>query len=174
MNFFELIKSRRSVRVFKKQKMEKEKLIKILEAANSAPSAGDLQSYEIYLIKSQEMKEQLSKAALGQSQIANAAAVLVFCASSKRALSKYGGRGTELYSIQDATIACAYAQLAVTELGLSSVWVGAFYEKEVANIIKSGPQERPVALLPIGYPAKKPNATPRRQLKELVHEEGEQ
>ena len=171
MEFFDLIKSRRSVRAFKKQKVEREKLTKILEAANSAPSAGDLQSYEIYVVRSQEKKEQLSKAALGQSQVADAAVVLVFCASPKRALLKYGGRGTELYSIQDATIACAYAQLAVAELGLSSVWVGAFYEKEVANVIKAGAHERPVALLPIGYPAEKPKATQRRRLKDLVHEE---
>jgi nitroreductase len=126
MDFFELIRSRHSVRSFKKQAVEEEKIKKILDAANSAPSAGNLQSYEIYVVRSQDMKSNISKVALDQPSIREADVLLVFCANMKKAIAKYGGRGTELYCIQDATIACAYAQLAAADLGLGSVWVGHF------------------------------------------------
>lgn len=52
MDFFEVIRERRSVRVFQKKGVEEEKIKAILEAANAAPSAGDLQAYEIYLARS--------------------------------------------------------------------------------------------------------------------------
>jgi len=172
MEFFELIKERRSIRRFKKQAIEEEKLKKILEAANSAPSAGNLQSYDIYLIKSLDKKSKISYAALNQPSLINADILLVFCANPKKVTSKYGGRGTDLYCIQDATIACTYAQLAATDLGLASVWVGAFYETKVAEIIGADPElDRPVAILTLGYPDEKPTKSARRPLKDLVHDE---
>ena len=172
MDFFDLIKERRSVRSFKKQEVGEVKLKKILEAANSAPSAGNIQSYEIYVIKSKEKKEKLSTAALCQPSIKEAPIVLVFCANMKRGMSKYGARGAEMYCVQDATIACAYAQLAAADLGLGSVWVGAFYEMQAGEVIGVDQKfERPIIMLPIGYPVEKPKATPRRKLDDLVHKE---
>ena len=100
----------------------------------------------------------------------SAPVVLAFCAHPRRSAAKYGRRGEELYCVQDATIACAYAQLAATALGLGSVWVGAFDTDAVAQAIGARRDWRPVALLPIGYPAESPEATPRRSLNELVHE----
>jgi len=172
MEFFDLIKERRSIREFKKQAVEEGKIKKILEAANSAPSAGNIQSYDIYLIKSQKKKDLLSKAALNQDSVKDADFVLVFCANMKKAIAKYGARGTELYSVQDATIACAYAQLAAANLGLGSVWVGAFYEQQAGEAIGADLKfERPIIMLPVGYPAETPKATSRRNLKDLVHKE---
>lgn len=171
MEFFEVLEKRHSVRRFEKKEIEKEKLEKILEAANSAPSAGDLQAYEIVIVRDEKRKRELSDAALGQSSVANAPLVLVFLADAERSSSKYGRRGAELYSIQDATIACAYAQLACTALHLGCVWIGAFEEKEIARILNAPENVRPVALLPIGYPAEKPYKTPRREISELVREE---
>jgi len=99
MEFSELIKVRRSIRVFSKKEVEEEKLYAVLEAANTAPSAGNLQAYEIYLARSNAMKLALAKAAYGQSFIADASFVLVFSANEKRSSSKYDTRGKELYSI---------------------------------------------------------------------------
>jgi nitroreductase len=169
MQFPELIKARKSVRTFSKKEVEEEKLSAILEAANSAPSAGNLQAYEIYAVTSQEIKSRLAKAAFGQSSISEAGFVLVFSANEKRSASKYDARGKELYSVQDATIACAYAQLAAADQGLGCVWVGAFDEKEAAKAVGAGKDEKIVAILPIGYPGEKPKATPRRRLNDLVH-----
>lgn len=166
MEFFDLIEERRSIRKFEKKKVEEEKLKKILEAANSAPSAGNLQSYNFFVIKNQKIKEALAEAAWGQDFISEAPVVLVFFANPILSSSKYGTRGANLYSIQDATIACSYAQLAAANLGLGTVWVGAFSDEAVKKII--GVDLIPVAILPIGYPAEKPRKTPRQKREKFI------
>jgi len=167
MNIFETIDLRRSVRKFKSQPVENEKLNKIFEAINKAPSAGNLQAYQVYHVKSDKLKKELVKAALDQNFIAQAPVVLVFCAVPQRS-RKYGKRGETLYCIQDATIAVAYAQLAATALGLATCWVGAFDETEVCEILKLPPGHRPIAILPIGYADESPQPTSRRQISDLI------
>jgi len=128
-----------------------------------------LQGYEVYLVTNRACLQALTKAAVGQDFIEQAPLALVFCAHPARSAQKYGQRGTTLYCVQDATIACAYAQLAVTALGLASVWVGAFNEEAVRAAIGIGHDLRPVAFLPIGYAAETPENRSRRALVELVH-----
>ena len=168
-NFFDVLRSRRSIRAFLDRSIEQAKLRQILEAANGAPSAGNLQAYEIVLVHDPKIKRALARAALDQEFVAAAPVVLVFCAHPSRSAAKYGPRGENLYCVQDATIACAYAQLAATALGLGTVWVGAFDTKAVGQVLRIPPDGRAVALLPIGYPAELPEPTPRRRLNELVH-----
>jgi nitroreductase len=169
MDFFEVIRNRHSVRKYKNKPIEEEKMKKILETINSAPSAGDLQAYEIFLVKDLEKKRALAEAALNQDSIVEAPVVLVFCAHPSRSSWRYGNRGEKLYSLQDATIAASYAQLAATALGLASVWIGSFYEDRVLKVIGNPKGVVPVAIIPIGYPAEEPYTTPRRKLKDLVH-----
>lgn len=56
MEFFDVVKKRQSIRAYKKKEIEDEKIRKILEAANSAPSAGNLQAYEIVLVRDEKRK----------------------------------------------------------------------------------------------------------------------
>lgn len=169
MDFFETIRARHSIRAFTAQPIEPENLQAILDAANRAPSAGNLQAYEIYAVTQQEVLRALTRAAYEQEFIAQAQIALVFCAHPARNADKYGERGVSLYCVQDATIACAYAQLAATALGLASVWVGAFDDDLARAAIGVGNDILPVAILPIGYPGKAPRIRPRRALEELVH-----
>lgn len=169
MDFCEVLRERHSIRAFAERPVEPEKLRTILEAANRAPSAGNLQAYEIYVVTRSETLTALMRAAFEQKFVAQAPVVLVFCAHPARSAKVYGERGATLYSVQDATIACAYAQLAATALGLGSVWVGAFNEDAVRKALGIGKELVPVALLPIGYAAEKPEITPRRALDDLVH-----
>lgn len=168
MDFSQVLKIRRSVRIYEEQPIESKKLEKVLEAAQAAPSAGNLQAYKIFVVQTLEKKTALAEAALGQRFIAQAPVVLVFCAYPQESARKYGKRGKSLYALQDATIACAYAQLKATDLGLGSCWVGAFDEKEVREILKAGKDLQPIAILPLGYPAETPYPTPRKSLKLLV------
>jgi len=152
MNFRELIESRHSCRAFEKKAIEKEKLQFILDATTFAPSAGNLQAYTVDVVVDEDCKRKLAYAAHGQEFIRQAPVVLVFFAVREWSEGKYGVRGTVLYCVQDATIACTYAQLAATEVGLSSCWVGAFNE----NLVEAYRQGIkwswcPVAILPIGY-----------------------
>lgn len=170
MEFMNVVRERRSTRVFTDQPVEEEKLQQILEAANLAPSAGDLQGYEIYLARSLEVRQALARAAYGQDFIQQAPLALVFCAHPALSQARYGPRGVQLYCVQDATIACTVAMLAARDLGLGSVWVGAFDDDGVHQAIGSPKGQQPVAVLPIGYPTHWPRARPRRALAALVHE----
>jgi nitroreductase len=140
-----------------------------LDAANSAPSAGNLQSYKVYVVRNDEAKDEIMMASSDQECIVQAPLVLIFCAVRNPNL-KYGERGADLYSVQDATIAAAYAQLAATEEGLGTVWVGAFDSLEVARIINADSYEVPVALIPLGYPADNPRPRERKPIAELMKE----
>ncbi len=170
MDFFKTVEDRRSMRKYAGTPVEEEKLHKILETANKAPSAGNQQGYEIYVVRKLEQRQALVKAAWDQEFLAEAPVVLVFCADPARSAVKYGERGATLYSIQDATIACTYSQLAAKAQGLDTVWVGAFDEAAVSAIAHIPSRLRPVVMLPIGYAGKVPSARPRRELSDLVHE----
>jgi nitroreductase len=168
MEFQDVIEKRHSVRSYENKEIEKEKLMHILEATNRAPSAGNLQSYRIHRVADQEKKEELMIASNEQEALLSAPVVLVFAANETEAASKYGERGAALFSVQDATIACAYAQLAAADIGLGSVWIGAFDPLEVSRICDLESFEVPVAILPIGYPAEEPRETSRKTLDEIV------
>ena len=170
MDFFKVVDERHSMRKYADTPLEEEKLIKILETANKAPSAGNLQGYEIYIIRSHEQRQALVKAAWDQEFLAEAPVVLIFCANPSRVVERYEERGSGLYCIQDATIACTFSMLAAKALGLDTVWVGAFDEDSVRKTIHIPDNLRPVAMLPIGYPGKIPGLRPRRELKDLIHE----
>ncbi len=134
--FLDFLTTRRSVRAFKDDAIDESKLSKILQACNMAPSSGGLQTFEIYHIKNKEIKERLVLAAKDQALIAQAPLLLVFCANPFRSVELFGER-SQFFSVQDATIAAAYAQLTVHALGLSTVWIGAFDEKKSLRNITS-------------------------------------
>ncbi|MCK5373830.1 MAG: nitroreductase family protein, partial [Alphaproteobacteria bacterium] len=150
MEFFDALNARHSIRAYAGTPVEDEKLDRIFEAINQAPSAGNLQAFEVYLVTSGDDRAELANAALEQDFVAQATVVLVFCAHAARSAERYGKRGISLYCLQDATIACTFAMLAATALGLSSVWVGAFRESEVSRIINAPQTHHPVAMLPVG------------------------
>jgi nitroreductase len=169
MDFFEVVQTRQSIRAFQDKPIEPTAIQQILDAIDRAPSAGNLQGYEVYLVTNRDVIQALARSTSGQDFITQAPLALVFCAHPARSAQRYNERGINLYCIQDATIACAYAQLAVTALGLACVWVGAFDEETVHAAIGVGHDLRPVAFLPIGYAAETPERRSRRALTELVH-----
>src|SRR3989344_9461141 len=145
MSFFKTIEKRRSIRSFSIRPVESSKINKILKAASMSPSAKGLQSFRIYVIKDKMKKEKMIHAAHKQEYV-NAPLLLVFCTQPTKIKKMMGMRGEKLFSIQDATIAASYAQLAATALGLASVWIGNFNEKLVQKIIKT--PLRPISILP--------------------------
>ena len=167
-DFQELVHRRHSVREFLPRPVSHAQITAVLEAARRAPSAGNLQAYRILVVEDRECRAEVAEAAGQQAFIADAPVVLVFCADAAVSAAEYGTRGAELYAVQDATIACAYAQLAVAAVGLGCVWIGAFNEDAVRSAIGIDRELRPVALLPIGHAGKPGQTTPRRPLVNLV------
>jgi nitroreductase len=169
MEFLEVLKSRRSVRKFKPTKIADETVRKILQLAQLAPSAGNLQAYRVRVVKSAEEKRRLRKATMSkQKSLASAPAVLVICANGEESEEKYGERGRNLYSIQDATIFASYLQLVMASMNLASVWVGAFSEEEAKRALTLPENLRPVIMLPFGYPDEEGHLRERKKLDDVI------
>jgi nitroreductase len=131
-----------------------------------APSAGNLQAYQVRVVRDESKRKALADASYGQGFIAEAPVCLVFCADPDRSAAKYGERGSELYSLQDATIAGTFAMLAAVDLGLATVWVGDFDEKRVQQVLEVK-SIRPVAIFSLGYASEQPKPSPRRAIEEI-------
>jgi nitroreductase len=170
MEFWEVIQARRSVRQFQTDMhVRDEQVRRLLEAAIISPSAGNRQPWHFYVVRSKAVKEGLVEAANGQAFIAEAPVVIVVCADAARSGSRYAERGRELYCLQDTAIAATQIMLAAVDMGLGACWVGAFDEERAAAALRLPSILRPVAILPIGYPAKDLGArTSRRPLDEVT------
>jgi len=172
MNVLEAIRARQSIRAYQAKDIEPDKLEAILSAANQAASAANLQAYQIYVVRNEQMKQGLAKAAAGQMFLATAPLVLVFALDPARSAEKFGKRGEEVYCMQDACAAVCNAMLAAVELGLGTCWVDAVDETAAGQAINLPPNQRAAVILPIGYPAEAPPRTTRRALSDLVNDEG--
>jgi len=171
LDVLEAIKKRRSVRAYTNEEISEEYIERLIEAASYAPSAGNIQPWEFIITTNPETKRKLSDAALRQTFIEKAPIVIVVCADVARSSWVYGSRGANLYCLQDTAAATQNILLAAQALGLATCWVGAFHEDEVAKVINTPRNVRPVAIVPVGRPAKKPRARPKRPMREIVHYE---
>lgn len=169
MELTQVLRDRRSIRSFQSRPVADEDLEALLQAAIAAPSAGNRQAWFFYVIKDFKLRQKLVEAALGQKFIAEAPVAVVVCADFARSAERYGERGATLYCLQDTAAAIQNMLLAAHDRGLGTCWVGAFNEARVAEIL-SIPTDRlrPVAIIPIGYPAAVPAPRPRRPLEEVV------
>lgn len=164
-DLFRVFATRRSTRKFSKTKVEDWKIDKVLSAADVAPTAGNFQGFQVFLVKNKDAKEALVEAANKQPYV-NAPVVLVFCTDPSRVNLKFPPDILEKFSLQDATIAAAFSLLAASGVGLSTIWIGMFDEEKVKKIL--GTDLRPSSILCIGYPDKKKPPKSRRKLKELI------
>jgi nitroreductase len=170
-SFHSFLASRTSVREYAGDPLEKEQVEAILEAARTAPSAGNREAWDVVVVTDGELREALAGAALSQPHVQEAPCVFAVCANYVRSMSRYGERGI-LYAIQDATIACTYMMLAAHAAGLESCWTGAFDEEEVREVLDLPQHLRPVALLAVGRGRAPAVRTGRMELAEHVHRDG--
>lgn len=165
-DLFRILSTRRSTRNFDSSKIiEQWQVDKILAAADTAPTAGNFQGFEVFYIKNKEVKRRLVEAANNQPYV-NAPVVLVFCMDPARVKMNFRPEILAKFSLQDATLAAAYSQLAASALGLSSIWIGMINEEKVQQILQT--ELRPSSILCIGYPQKNRPPKSRRKLKDLV------
>ncbi len=169
MDFFQVIRQRKAVRKFVPQKkIPPQDVKKILETINLAPSAGNLQSYQVFVAEDDLTKEKIYQVCYNQRSdfIQNSSLILIFCADPNQLKDKYGQRGKELYTLQDATIAATFAMLAATALGYATCWVGSFQDRELQKILKT--QLAPVAVIIIGDAAETPERPKRKPLSSII------
>lgn len=166
-NIFNVMLNRRSQRKFEDRQIEDWKLEMIFAAADTAPTAGGFQGFEIYHIKNPDVKAKLVEAANNQPYV-NAPVLLVFCMDPSRVKMNFPQNIIKKFSVQDATLAAAYAQLAAHALGLSTVWIGMIDEQKVMQALST--DLVPACMLCIGYPQKMLQSKPKRNLSDLIHE----
>lgn len=164
------IAGRRSIRSFKPDPVPDDTVEDLIELANMAPSAGNLQAREFIVVRDPAKKEALAEAALNQTFISEAPVCIVVCVNYER-IAHYGHRGRELYVFHDTGAAIQNILLAVHDIGLGAVWVGAFEEEPVNDLLDLPGHVRPVAIIPVGHPAQQPEPRRRREISDIMRKE---
>jgi nitroreductase len=148
MNVIDAIKTRKSVRAYRDQPVEDDKLNLILEAGRLAPSAANRQEWRFVIVREKETREKIVQAAGNQEFIGEAPVVIVACAETDGRIMKCG---QACYPI-DVAIALDHITLTAVELGLGSCWIGHFDEGKVKEILEIPDRIRVVEIMPLGYP----------------------
>jgi len=164
MDVYEAIENRRSIRAYKNQPVEQEKLDRILEAAHKAPSASNRQEWRFVVVRKSDLRRDLMNAAGNQSFVAEAPVVLACCAVTDGHVMRCG---QQCYPI-DVAIAVDHITLAAAAEGLGTCWIGAFNESEVKQILNIPGRVRVVQLLTLGYPDALPGPRSRKAISEIV------
>ncbi len=146
----EAIFNRRSVRKYKDELVENEKIDKILRAAMQAPSAGNQQPWEFIVVKEKDNLKKLAKMSLYSKPIGEAPVAILLLANEERM------RFSECWQ-QDMGAAAQNILLEAVELGLGSLWLGVApiedREKYVKNIFDLQDSLKPYCVITLGYPA---------------------
>jgi len=162
MDFNKVIKKRASIRDYSDKKIKYDKVIDAIEAANLAPSPGNIPIIKYIVVEDKETINKLADACQ-QDFVKDAKVLVVICSVSKKVKLMYDKRADK-YIKQHVGAAIENFLLKITEMKLASCWVGAFSEVTAKNIL-SVPEDVDVeAILPIAYKTKadktlqKPNA----------------
>ncbi len=166
MGVFEIIRKRRSIRLYEEKPVEQEKLNRVLEAGRLAPSADNCQPWRFVVAINDEVKEKL-RASYDEEWFVSAPVIIIGCAVPKEAWVRMDGQE---YWMVDVAIAMQNMILVATELGLGTCWVADFDEEAARKALKLPPSVRVVAMTPLGYPAvEKRPVRNRKPLSEIVH-----
>lgn len=167
MEFLELAKRRYSVRTYKADPVEDDKLQKILEAARFAPTACNLQPFQLIVTHTKGREAELRRI---YNSLWFIQAPIVICACGIQSES-WKRRDGKCYCDIDVTIAMDHLILAAADLGLGTCWIGAFNPDAAREILRLPDEVEPIAFTPLGYPADKPSSKDRKALSELVRYE---
>lgn len=164
MNFAELVHHRYSVRNYKPDAVETEKIDLLLRAFQAAPTAANRQPFRLYVIETEKFKSEL-KQLYYREWFLQAPLVIGIVAVSEEAWIRRDGVN---YAMVDATIAFDHLILQAAELGLGTCWIAAFDPGIARQLLHLPANWMPVAFTPVGYPADEIKPKKRRRLDELV------
>ncbi len=194
MNFLELAKKRRSIRVFEDKDVSNEDIKKILEAGNLAPSAHNKQSWKFVVIRGNSKKKlatminELSELFPKKSRLLlrmasksiNSSPVVIAVLSTGELVQEVSDFGEEYkrdiekffreMEVQSASAAVQNMLLQATELGLGSVWLGIVVLVAPQIECFLGIEGKLLAMIPIGYPSKSYVPPKKKSLTDVVIE----
>lgn len=160
--------NRRSIRKFKDQAVEPDKIDRLLRAAMQAPSAGNQQPWEFIVIQDKERLAQVSGTSPYAKPIAGSAVTFVLLANEKELKIPTAWE-------QDLSAATQNLLLEAVHLGLGGVWFGVATSDAVAENVRKFfelPENiRPFAMVSVGYPDGQKNEFADRYKADRVHYE---
>ena len=168
MEFVELIKKRYSVRAYKPDPVEEDKLEQVLEAARLAPTASNRQPFQIIVIHTAGREAELRRI-YGRDWFVQPP--LVICACGMPAQNWVRSSDGKNYNDVDVAIVMDHLILAAADLGLGTCWIGAFDPAAAREVLGLPDDVEPIAFTPLGYPADQPRPKKRKALPELVRYE---
>ncbi len=164
MDFYDVIQRRRSVRAYRKDPVEDEKLERVLNAARVAPSAANRQPVHLYVVRSEALRAKMLEV-YGQQWFVDAPVIICACALTSRAWVRGDGKS---YADVDVAIAMDHLILAAEAEGLGTCWIGAFKADKARAALNLPKDQEPVAMTPLGYAAGPPRPTVRKPLDEMI------
>lgn len=167
MGFSELIRARYSVRAYKPDPVEEDKLQQVLEAARLAPTAANRQPFRIIVIHTAGREAEL-KRVYNRGWFVQAPLVLCACGIPAENWVRMDGKN---YNDVDVTIAMDHLILAAADIGLGTCWIAAFDPAAAREVLNLPDGVEPVAFTPLGYPADGPRPKSRKPLESLVRYE---
>jgi len=163
MDVAEAIRTRYSCRNYQDKPVERDKLLAVLEAARSAPSAKNLQDWRFVVATDKQTKKKLAAAANNQTFLENAGAIIVACTVSDHVM-----RCGQAVGPIDVAIALEHMCLQATELGLATCWIGSFYPDKVRPILGIPETVTIIELLALGHPADNSKERRREPLERIA------
>ena len=165
-NFFELIEKRESCRAYSEKEVEKEKLIKCIEAARLAPSACNSQPWSFVVVngeKSPDVAKCTQKG--GMNKFTNGAKAFIVISEENATLSAKIASiiSSQTYAQIDIGIATSHICHAATEQGLSTCILGWFDEKKLAEVLNLPKNKRIRLVISVGYAAEGELRTKKRK-----------
>lgn len=159
----ENIMTRTSIRQFKAQPVEQDKVDILLKAAMAAPSALNLQPWHFIVINDKE-----TIALLSGKQPTNAPLMIAVCGDTDKTMLPDGSTKLPDFWVEDVSAATENLLLAAHALGLGAVWTGVYpamdRTAEVANVLNCPQNIVPLAVVRVGYPDESPE--PKNKYKE--------
>ena len=167
MKFLGLAEKRYSVRAYKPDPVEEDKLQQVLEAARLAPTATNAQPFQLIVIHTAGREAELRRI-YKREWFVQAPLVICICGIPDQGWVRRDGKN---YTEVDVAIAMDHLILAATDAGLGTCWIGAFYPTEAREVLGLPDDVEPIAFTPLGYSADQPGPKKRKALSELVRYE---
>jgi len=162
MENLELLKFRRSIRLFRDKQISRADLEKLIDAARFAPTAKNVQPWEFVVVTDKHKLKDLSELGENAKLMAQAAAgIAVFCVDTK-------------YYLEDGCAATCNILLAATALGIGSCWIAGDkkpYSEQVNTLLNASSGMKLISLIALGYPQDEGafKIMEKRSSKELLH-----
>lgn len=147
MEYLDIVRKRYSVRSYKPDRVEKEKIDIILEAARLAPTASNRQAFKIFVIDTARNREELRKI-YSRSWLFEAPLLICVCAIPGE---NWVRKDNKNYSDVDSAIVMDHIIMAATDQGLGTCWVGAFNLQAARRALGIDDTMEPIAFTPLGY-----------------------